>query len=239
MRKVMASILVAILLVSGLLLGCVLSVTGSGQLDTREMDFSGFTRIEASHGFDVEIVQSDAYSVSITADDNLFDEDIRVSKAGETLKIGLRLNASYHSITLKARITMPDLHGVELSGGSRADITGFSSSHAFSIELSGGSLITGDITAGDAEFDLSGGSQVNLEGTAEDLDVQGSGGSQLNLEAFPVDNADIDLSGGSKVTINVTGTLDINLSGGSRVTYDGEPTLGEIDLSGDSTISQK
>ena len=40
-------------------------------------------------------------------------------------------------------------------------------------------------------------------------------------------------------TVNVTGTLDVNLSGGSRVEYIGEPTLGDIDLSGDSTVSKK
>ena len=98
--------------------------------------------------------------------------------------------------------------------------------------------MTGDITARDAYFDLSGGSQVNLEGTAEDLDINGSGGSHLTLAAFSVNNADINLSGGGRATINVNGTLDVNLSGGSGVTYIGEPTLGDIDLSGDSTISK-
>ena len=133
---------------------------------------------------------------------------------------------------------MPDLHEIRLSGGSQASISGFSSSHGLSVGLSGGSRVTGDITAGDADFDLSGGSQVNLQGMCEDLDINGSGGSQFGLEAFSVDNADVNLSGGGRATINVSGTLDVNLSGGSHVTYIGEPTLGDIDLSGDSTVSQ-
>jgi len=99
--------------------------------------------------------------------------------------------------------------------------------------------VTGNITAGDAYFDLSGGSQVNLQGTAEDLDINGSGGSQLELEAFSVNNADVNLSGGGRATINLDGILDVNLSGGSRVTYIGEPTLGDINLSGDSTVSKE
>ena len=61
----------------------------------------------------------------------------------------------------------------------------------------------------------------------------------MDLEAFLVNNADIGLSGGGKATVNVDGTLDVNLSGGSKVLYVGEPTLGDRDLSGDSTVSKK
>lgn len=97
MRKLTPSIIVAVLLTvlltSGLSVGCAGDggdvVEGSGNLDTQEMDFSSFTRLEAGHALEVEIVQSASYSVSITADDNLF-EYIEVSKKGEILKIGLK-----------------------------------------------------------------------------------------------------------------------------------------------------
>ena len=97
MRKLAPSIIVAVLLTvlltSGLSVGCTGDagdiVEGSGNLDTQEMDFSGFTRVDVGHAFEVEIVQSASYSVSITADDNLF-EYIEVSKKGEILKIGLK-----------------------------------------------------------------------------------------------------------------------------------------------------
>ena len=239
MKRAIVAVLVVVLLTAGLLVGCEGGlVTGSGTLKTEEMDFSEFTRVEAGHGFEIEIAQSRSYSVSITADNNLF-KHIEVSKDGETLKIGLKLRITFGSVTLKAKITMPDLYIINLSGGSKANITGFSLSHDFSAELSGGSRITGNITAGDTNFDLSGGSQVNLEGTADDLVVSGSGGSQLDLEAFSVDNADVHLSGGSRATINVDGTLDVDLSGGSQVSYVGEPTLGDIDLSGGSRVNRK
>ena len=47
---------------------------------------------------------------------------------------------------------MPDIYGVNLSGGSRASISGFSSPHDFSVGLSGGSEVAGDITAGNADL---------------------------------------------------------------------------------------
>jgi hypothetical protein len=173
----------------------------------------------------------------VTADDNVMDY-IGVGISGNTLSIGPQWNRSFRSATLRAKLTMPDLYEIRLSGGSQASLSGFSSSHHLSVGLSGGSIVTGDITAADAYLDLSGGSQVNLQGMAEDLDINGSGGSQFELEAFSVNDADVNLSGGGGATINVSETLDVNLSGGSHVTYIGDPTLGDIDLSGDSTISK-
>ena len=52
-------------------------------MKTEEFNFGDFTRVEVGHAFEVEVVQSDSYSVSITADDNLF-KNLKVSKEGET-----------------------------------------------------------------------------------------------------------------------------------------------------------
>ena len=243
MRKLGTSVVVVVLavalLIPGLSAGCTqFSVTGSGDLTTETFDLSDFTRVEAQSGFQIEVTQSSTFSIEITADDNVH-EFIEVEKSGETLGIRLRGNRSYHSVTIEAKITMPELYKIELSGGSQASITGFSSSHDFEADMSGGSQLSGEITAGDANFELSGGSQVTLEGEGDDLVIDASGGSHFELEDFPVDDANIHLSGGGRATVNVSGTLDVDLSGGSRVIYVGEPTDINIEASGDSTVSKK
>ena len=219
--------------------GCIGdNITGSGDLTTQSYNFSDFSRIEAHSGFELEVTRADSFSIEITADDNVH-EYIAVEKSGDTLDIRLRGTRFYHSVTIRAEITLPDLYYLELTGGSRADITGFISGHDFEVNMSGGSRLNGDISAGDVEFELSGGSQVELEGTGDDLAIDASGGSQLDLEEFPIANADINMSGGSQATINISGTLDADLSGGSRIYYVGTPTLGDTEFSGDSGISHK
>lgn len=234
-------ITIIVLLASAVLivpLGCWNLITGSGNITTEMKDFSGFTKIEAHNGFQLEVIQSSTFSIEISADDNLHDH-IEIGKSGDTLKIELDGIWSCNSCTLEGKISMPDLYKLDLSGGSRADISGFSLSHDFSVELSGGSRLEGDITIANADFNLSGGSRINLEGSGDDLDIDGSGGSRLDLEFFPVENANIKLSGGGRGDINVNGILSVDLSGGSQVTYTGQPTLDDIDLSGGSTIRSK
>jgi len=244
MKKAIVAVLVGLLLILGLVTGCTgIKVIGSGNLITKTFDFSDFTGIKAENGIHVELTKSSTFSVEVIADDNVM-EHIQVSKSGNTLRIRSKANAAFRSATLTAKITMPDLYKLELSGGSHVSVTGFDSSQDLSVRLSRGShlskpLIPGDISAGNADFNLSGGSHVNLSGSADDLKVKCSGGSHIDLEGFSVNNAEINLSGGSHATVNVDGTLDAKLSGGSRVFYIGEPTMGEIDVDWDSDIIQK
>lgn len=260
MKKAIVAVLVVALLTLGSLVGCLGGIIGSGKLETREMDYSDFTKLNVGYAFEVEITRADSFFVSITLDDNLF-EYLDIAKRGDrdTLYIGLDPSHSYRSITHRAIITMPDLRGLEFSGASKGDISGFSSSEDFSVDLSGASSlamanmsagdikfdisgasrVTGDIIASDADFDISGASRVELEGLAEDIVINASGASSVELDNFPVDDADVNLSGASRATINLDGELDANLSGGSNLQYIGQPTLGSIDISGGSTISSK
>ena len=215
-------------------------VVGSGTFDTEKKDFTDFTIVEGGWGFEVEISQSDSYSINIIADDNMLDY-VEVSGSGNKLTIGLKWGYGYQDVNLRAEITTPDLYELQLSGGTHGTIEGFSTSHEFVLELSGGSSLIGNFTtSGDAQFTLSGGSRlIELDGAADNLRISASGGSQLELSDFPVHDAGVNLSGGSRATINVDGRLDADLSGGSHVLYVGDPTMGDINTSGGSTVSKK
>jgi hypothetical protein len=213
----------------------LLTVVGCVPLSTETYTYTDFTRVEVGYGFQVKLVQSNEYSISVTAPTDSFNL-VQVSKEGETLIISL--TETFRG-SKKAEITMPNLYQIKLSGGTRADLNGFSSSQDLKAELSGGSRMNGDMAAGDADFILSGGSHMSLSGSADNLDVNVSGGSHLTLTDFSVSNADVSLSGGSHAVVNVDGTLDVDLSGGSDLRYTGQPTLGSINKSDGSSIRGK
>lgn len=258
MKKVVM-LMVAVLLLSCLAAGCYGAVRGSGNLETRDFDYSNFTRIEVGNAFEVKVVRSDSFGISITMDDNLFDY-LNVSRSGETLKIKLKSGYGYVSHTAIAEITMPELRKLDFSGATDGTVSGFNSAQDLAVglsgasslemlsmaaadvdfELSGASHLTGGITTdGYVRFNISGASSVVLSGSADDLDADVSGASSLALDDFPVSNASIEMSGASSGTVNLDGILDANLSGASHLYYIGEPTLGDIETSGASSISRK
>jgi hypothetical protein len=194
-------------------------IRGSGNVVTRVEEISDFDALDISDGFQVDASQGETFSVVIRVDDNLV-EYLEVGKEGSVLKIGLKpgTQVARDTVTLEADVTMPELTGLKLSGGSH---------------------LTGDVEAGDMTIDLSGGSDATLSGSAGDLTVSASGGSHAKLGDLAGADASVDASGGSHATVNASGTLDATASDGSHIKYVGSPTLGTIETSGGASVKQQ
>jgi hypothetical protein len=230
--------MLALLFLVALLAGCappLPSITGSGNIVTRQEDISGFDKVDVGNAFKVDIRQGEAFSVVVRVDDNLVDKLV-VEKRGSRLVINLRPAITFLRTTQEAEITMPELAGLDLSGATEGHISGFASSGYIDVDVSGASELWGDIEAGDARIDASGASEVSLQGSAGDVIVSASGASTIDLSDFAVADANVEASGASKVTVNASGRLDADASGASDVRYLGNPTLGGIDTSGASSI---
>ena len=117
------------------------TLTGSGNVVTREEPITGFDKVDISDSFNIVINQAEEYKVVVRVDDNLV-EHLQVEKQGSTLKIGLKPDVSIVSnATLEAEITMPELAGIDLSGASDAQISGFKSTQSVTVDLSGSSSL--------------------------------------------------------------------------------------------------
>ncbi len=230
---------------------------GKGNIVSREIDFSDFTNIDVGSCFKVEIKRADSHSVTITGDEELFDY-VNVAKSGNTLKISIKPLTFFTRPNLQTSITMPKLHKLRLAGAATCTVGGFSSDDVFDLNISGSSVLHVDIEAGktkveisgasrlrgemklaDAEFTLSGASRVELSGAANNVVLSAWGASRLDLADFVLNDTGINLKGASEAAITVNGKLDMDLSSGSRLYYSGNPTLGKVNVSGASTLSQK
>jgi hypothetical protein len=232
----------------------------NGPLTTMNYDNTGFTGVEVGSALKLEITQAETYSVTITAGKNIFSH-IHVTQTGGILKISITrwtFGWWWGNNTPRVIITMPVLNDLHLSGASDGTVSGFKSGEDFSAEitgashlnidmdagnfkaeLSGASNINGRLTATGSNIELSGASNINLTGSGGDIKLNASGASTAALPYYPVKNASIDFSGASDGSIDVSGSLDVKLSGASNLKYTGNPTLGNIDISGASDLEHK
>lgn len=241
----------------------VLASGCAGRPVTRTEDFVDFDRVDVQNAFDVTITQSASFSVTVTTSENLLDYLV-VAREGRTLTLKLSPNHPFTDFilmrkTLKARITMPGIRGLVLSGASHGTIGGFESTSDLDVgitgasslkmddveagnvvvEVTGASRLTGKLTAKDVKMSVSGASTVDLIGSANDVTTAGSGASRLNLEEFVHKTANFTLSGASQATIDARDQLDCVLSGASRLFFLSNPRMGKIDVTGASTIKHK
>jgi hypothetical protein len=257
-KGIAAVIIIMSLLVVPCVSGCFIPVSGSGNLITEGFNFTDFNSVHVGSTFEVEISQSDTFSISITADDNIM-EYVIVNHSGDTLQVRLKQGYNYHSITAIAKISMPDIERLELSGATEGVLNDFVTDNDITLgisgasnltlsalsagdvrmEISGASHVSGNLTCGDADFDISGASNLSLSGSGQALKAEVSGASRLALDNFTTDNADMHVSGASTGVVNTAGTLDAEVSGASTLYYIGSPLMGDIDISGASSVQKK
>lgn len=192
-------------------------VKGSGAMKTETRDVSGFTAIDVSGAFEVEIVAQKDFSVEVEADDNLL-ELIKTEVDGDTLKIKTEKSIK-SSGPLRIRISAPNIESLDLSGASKVNI----------INLNNDSL----------SLDSSGASKIKLEGTTKTFDVEMSGASKLDAENLKAENVSVDSSGASSAYVYVTNELKVDLSGATNVTYSGSPKSVHKKASGASSVKEK
>jgi hypothetical protein len=253
---------VAVVAILGTLAGCntlLPSMTrGSGSPETRQFNLTDFTRIQASHAFQLEVNRADSYSVQITADDNLWNV-VDIAEAGGTLRLRVKPGVAVQNATLKARVTLPAITGLDLSGASMATVDGFDSENAMTFHLSGASTakvvnmkagrtgfdvsgasnLSGSMTTGDTEFVVSGAGKVALEGSGTAGKINGSGAGTVDLNEFELQSASVRLSGGSTAIVDAQKIEPADLSGASHLYYTGTPTIGGLTTSGGASITKR
>ena len=192
-------------------------VTGSGNIGTEKRDAAGFTSVDVSGIFQVEIVAGQQYSVEVHADDNLLPL-IQTNVRGNTLHIDLSEKASPKNEMI-IRITAPNIERVETTGAAKVTASGIKND-SFAIGSTGAS-------------------KVSLSGETAKLNIEITGASLLDADQLKAANVDVKASGASKIDLNVSDELHTKATGASRIVYSGDPATVDNHVSGASSVSKK
>ncbi|RRB15633.1 DUF2807 domain-containing protein [Larkinella knui] len=218
------------------LTSCDFERVGPYEEDERSYGLTNFDRLDMGSAFDITVEQGSNFSIEARGNSRDLD-DLDIYTSNGTLHAQYRNHYRNRRYDMNIRITMPTLRGVDFSGASRSEITGFRGLREFDIKLTGASRSTVDLDAARTNIDLSGASDLDLKGTSALLVGELSGASKLEGFDYPVDEAELDLSGASSARVRVTKRLDVTASGASSVRYRGVPEL-RSKLSGSSTLRQ-
>ena len=192
-------------------------VRGSGRMATEVRELRGFSSVDVSSVFQVEITAQSEFHVEVEADDNLL-QFIETEVRGSELHISLDKGVKSKN-PLRVRIGVPNIERIEASGASKVFVSNLKNSKV--------------------EVDTSGASKIELSGETSQLIVDVSGASHINAAELKAVDAVVDASGASRVNVNVSGELRSEASGASNVNYAGNPTNVIKNTSGASSVSQR
>lgn len=213
------------------------SVKGSGNVTTVNRPVSGeFTNIEVSRGIDVQVMQSEAVSIEVKADDNIVDL-ITTDIVDGTLKITLEKSVK-NTKSKHVYVSLPKIESLRTSSG--ASIKSKSSLLVKTLETkaSSGSEIKINVEAERITCHSSSGSEIEVKGKALKLEAESSSGSDIEADELLTNDVTAKASSGSSIDVHPILSLEAKASSGSSVKYHNKPkTLSKVTSSGGSVHS--
>lgn len=178
-------------------------VHGSGKAKTEARKVGKFTHIAVKGATDCDVTVGKTQSVEITADDNLLSL-VTTELVGETLVISTK-GSSSSRLGIKAKITVPELNGLDISGSGDSSIRGIKSK-TFFVSISG----SGDVRAA---------------GGADNVSASIAGSGNVDLAGLKARVGDISITGSGDVKVSASEKLNATIAGSGNVTYFGNPKV--------------
>ena len=214
-------------------------VKGSGPSVEKVISISDFNAIDVSSGFDVILVQGSTESLTLTAQENLF-EYITARVENGTLKIYTEHNI-WSTRPMKARISFKDIKGLKVSGGG--DIYGETpiNAEALEVTVSGGGDIKSEINSEQLKCRITGGGDAEISGKINDYNLNISGGGDLKSKVISAEITCRMVGGGDIHLINEAksskGDIEINGGGDLDMKINAEMLRCSVSGGGDALIS--
>ncbi len=190
---------------------------GSGHVSTEARDITGFSGVDVSGVFQVDITSQKDFAVEVEADDNLLPL-IKTEVRDGMLHIETERRISTNN-GLKIRISAPDISKINASGVARVNLVNVNNNELRSY--------------------TSGAAKTTVSGVTAKLLAEVNGASSLDAESLRAEAAEVDASGASSASIFATDELSSDASGASKIVYSGSPANIKKNSSGASTIKEK
>ncbi|MCW3169891.1 DUF4252 domain-containing protein [Chryseobacterium sp. 09-1422] len=218
----------------------------SSYLNGENRNVGNFSGIEVSTGVNVVFKQENATSVKVYADSDKLQNIITKVENG-VLKIYIDNKGAKKMKfkNLSVNISSPNMNNIKTSSGSIFNVVNSIRENNVKIDASSGSNVAGkfivnntidfgvssgstvkaSITSGKIMVKSSSGSSVSLEGNSDLGMIDVSSGAAVKAESLRINNAEVESTSGSSVSVNVTDKMRVKASSGGSVRYRGNPKI--------------
>lgn len=193
---------------------------GSGNVVTESRPVADVQSVDLAGSGELTIIQGDAESLSVAAEDNILPLLETVVEKG-ALRIGFKGDAA-PTIKVKMTLTVKGLTRVKLSGSGKIRADKLTAADSLDVALVGSGMIDlKGVECAKWNLAVTGSGAVKAAGHAREqkVTVVGSG----DYEGFPLEteNSEVSVSGSGDCEVNAKEKLTVTISGSGDVDYTG------------------
>jgi hypothetical protein len=179
----------------------------SGTVVTETREVSGFTQVRLSGFGSLNVTQTGAESLTISADDDILPH-LTAEVINGTLELGVKPRLSFKSMKrIVYTVTVKSLEGIQLAGA--------------------GTIHAADIRASSLSVAISGAGDMTISGGAHAQSVKISGAGNYNAREFQTDIAEVVITGAGNARVSASQSVSATVSGAGAVTYYGTPQVSQ------------
>jgi len=202
------------------------TVKGDGNIATREYDITQFNELSCALPATVNYTVGDAYSCSVSVDENLFDY-IEIKVRDGALLLGKPKTEK--RVELKATqfvidITAPRLEEVNFAGSGDLVFVSPMDEQDLEINLAGAGNVVfkEEANIDNLELHVAGSGDISIpKGVIRELDADIAGSGKIVSHA-DVRDLDANVAGSGDITAQVNGTLEYFIAGSGDIKYYGD-----------------
>lgn len=195
-----------------------------------------FTGIKAGDAYTINITQSDANIVKVTAPESV------QSQIKTEVKDGILIISTEGNIKgdddITISISVKSLSSIDVSGASDLKSENQLICDKLSIATNGAGDIHLDVKANDIKTDISGAGDVTLKGNTQTLDVTVSGAGDLKASNLEATKITAKVSGAGDAKVNAVQSLTADISGAGSIIYKGNPVDRNVNISGAGSVRE-
>lgn len=215
----------------------MVSCAQAQQTETRKPGH--FTKVHSGGSWEVILEEGNTEEVRIEVKGVDLDK-VKTEVDGDVLKLGL-VNGNYRNVSVKFYVTYKDLEGLKCSGSGEMIVESDIVAEDFYLGLSGsGDILLKSLRADDLDASISGSAKIKIQsGAIGNAEISQSGSGDFVAEDLAIEDLEVSKSGSGDTYVGDLGMISVRSSGSGDVVYSGSPRMGDIKVSGSSSIRKR
>lgn len=215
----------------------ITGINGNGNVisENRKI-YSEFDAIKVSQGIELILTQSEDFSLTVEADENIIGI-LKTEVKGNTLHVYFEKNI-YRATSRKVYLNTYIITSLAASSGAQIISKNNLKSENLDLDASSGSFINIKTTAHFVRSETSSGASMRVTGSTKSSRFSASSGSTIHADELVSENTTAKVSSGANMDVYASESLTAKASSGGNIDYAGNPKVIDKDTSSGGSVSE-
>jgi|WetSurMetagenome_2_1015567.scaffolds.fasta_scaffold141629_1 hypothetical protein len=224
------------LLIAIALTGLTNWALGKEKTEILEINPGPFTSVTFDGAYEIELIQGNEESITVTADKDDIDE-LKTEIDNGKLRIYTRSTVKLNKFIVVLKFKT--LENIEFNGGLKLKSSQKLKFSNLVIKINGGADMELNLSCDKLKIELSGGTNGVIKGNANSMKLILNGAGRIVTDELAAKDIDVQINGAGYASVFASNSIDATIAGVGSIEYSGNPSKVKSNIMGIGSIKEK